>query len=140
MKSLSYLNDIRNDLIKLEKYEAVIYGSFLSEYYIPQKSDIDIAIITRNREKKNNIIIWRDFAGEFSKKYDIKIFELLPLYLKIEIIDNYQVLFGNPLSISEYFYQYRSIWKDMAHRIEVNRFKNINEKLQLLERRRERFQ
>jgi len=140
MNSLNYLNDIRNDLIKLEKYEAVIYGSFLSEYYIPQKSDIDIAIITRNREKKNNIIIWKDFAGEFSKKYDIKIFELLPLYLKIEIINNYQVLFGNPLDISEYFYQYRSIWKDMAHRIEVNRFKNINEKFQLLERRRERFQ
>ena len=140
MNSLNYLNDIRKDLIKLEKYEAVIYGSFLSEYYIPQKSDIDIAIITRNREKKNNIIIWKDFAGEFSKKYDVKIFELLPLYLKIEIINNYQVLFGNPLNISEYFYQYRSIWKDMAHRIEVNRFKNINEKINLLERRMEHFQ
>lgn len=140
MNNLNYLNDIRNDLIKLEKHEAVIYGSLLSEYYIPQRSDIDIAIITRNREKKNNIIIWRDFAGEFSNKYDIKIFELLPLYLKIEIIDNYKVLFGNPLDISEYFYQYRSIWKDMKHRVVANRFKNINEKFQLLERRRAQFQ
>ncbi len=140
MNSLNYLNNIRKDLIKLEKYVFVIYGSFLSEYYIPQKSDIDIAIITQNCEKDSNILVLREFIGEFSKKYDIKIFELLPLYLKNEIINNYQVIFGNPLNISEYFYQFRSFWKDMVHRIEFNRFRNINEKFQLLERRRELFQ
>ena len=140
MNSLNYLDDLRIDLIKLKKFQAVIYGSILSEYYIPQKSDIDIAIITQNRDNKKNIFTLRNLAGEVSNKYDIKIFELLPLYLKIEIIDNYQVLFGNPLDISEYFYQYRSIWKDMTHRVEANRFKNISEKLELLERRIERIQ
>ncbi len=140
MKTLNFLNKIRNDLEKLEKYQAVIYGSFLTDYFIPHRSDIDIAIITRNHEKESNIHVLKELAGEFSNKYDIKIFELLPLYLKIEIIDNYQVLFGNSLDISEYFYQFRSIWKDMAHRIEDNRFKNINEKFELLERRKVRFQ
>ena len=140
MKSLNFLNKIKNDLSKLEKYQAVIYGSFLSKYFIPQRSDIDIAIITRNREKESNIHILKDLAGEFSNKYDIKIFKLMPLYLKIEVIENYQVLFGNPLDISEYFYYFRSLWKDMAHRSEANRFKNINEKFQLLERRKVRFQ
>jgi predicted nucleotidyltransferase len=135
MKSLNYLEDFRNDLQKLEKYQAVIYGSFLSEYYIPQTSDIDIAIITQTREKKDNLFLWRSMVGRFDKKYDIKIFELLPLWLKMEIIDNYQVLFGDLLEISEYFYHYRSIWKDMEHRIKFNRFKSITEKVKLLERR-----
>jgi predicted nucleotidyltransferase len=101
MNSLNYLDDLRIDLKKLNKFQAVIYGSILSEYYIPQKSDIDVAIVTQNRDNKKNIFTLRNLAGEVSNKYDIKIFELLPLYLKIEIIDNYQVLFGNPLDISE---------------------------------------
>lgn len=136
MKNSNYLNEIKKDLKKLEKFWVVIYGSFLSDYYIPYKSDIDIAIITQKREKESNISIWKNFWGEFSEAYDIKIFELLPLSIKIEVIGNYQVVFGNPLEISEYFYHYRSIWKDMVHRIESNRFKSIQEKIELLEQRK----
>lgn len=137
MNSSNYLDKIRNELLKLEKYHVVIYGSFLSEDYNPYKSDIDIAIITHYQEKDKNIAIWKEILGEFNENYDIKIFELLPLYLKIEIIENYKVLFGNALKISESLYHYRSIWKDMAHRIESNRFNSINEKIELLEKRSE---
>jgi len=119
----------------LEKYQVVIYGSFLTKYFIPHRSDIDIAIITPNPEKEKNILLLKELAGECSVKYDIKVFELLPLYLKIEIINNYQVLFGDPLDISEYFYHFRSQWRDMSRRVKENQFKNINEKLELLERR-----
>lgn len=135
MKNSNYLNNIKIDLKILKEYSTVIYGSFLSEDFIPQRSDIDIAIISYNHKKEDNIILLNELAGEFTDKYDIKIFELLPLYLKIEIIKNYLVLFGNPLEISEYFYHFRSIWKDMSHRIEKNQFKNIDEKLEMLERR-----
>jgi predicted nucleotidyltransferase len=134
------LNYILNDLKSLKKYHVVVYGSILSEYYISHRSDIDIAIITLNREKKRNMLILKNLVGQLNDKYDIKIFELLPLYLQIEIINNYQVIFGDPLDISEYFYQYRLIWKDMVHRIEVNRFNSISEKLQLLERRNNHYQ
>ena len=137
MNELNYLNNIKRDLGKLKTCHVVIYGSFLSKYYNPPKSDIDIAIITHHQNKNENIAIWKKFIGEFNKKYDIKVFELLPLYLKMEIIDNYQVLFGNELEISEYFYHYRTIWKDMIHRIEANRFKNISEKIELIEKRTE---
>jgi predicted nucleotidyltransferase len=137
MNDSNRLNKIRKDLVKLNQYSAVIYGSFLSKYYIPHRSDIDIAIITYHQEKNKNIAIWKKLLGEFNKKYDIKIFELLPLYLKIEIIEDYQVLFGDHLEISEYFYHYRSLWKDMAHRINLNRFKNIMEKIDLTEKRLE---
>ena len=135
MKNLNYLNNISNDLKSLEKYQAVIYGSFLTKYFIPHRSDIDVAIITLDSEKEKNILLLKELAGEFSEKYDIKIFELLPLYLKIEIINNYQVLFGDSLDISEYFYHFRTLWRDMARRVKENQFKNINEKLELLERR-----
>lgn len=136
MNDSNYLNEIKKDLRKLDKFWVVVYGSFLSDYYIPHKSDIDIAIISQEREKESNISIWKNCWGEFSETYDIKIFELLPLSIKIEVIENYQVVFGNPLEISEYFYHYRSIWKDMIHRIESNRFKSIQEKIELLEQRK----
>lgn len=135
MNDFSYLNNVKEDLKKIDNFWVVIYGSSLSEYYIPLKSDIDVAIITQIKEKKENINIWKDIMGEFAEKYDIKIFELLPLFIKIEVIENYHVIFGNPLEISEYFYHYRSIWKDMVHRIESNRFKSIKEKIELLERK-----
>ena len=135
MNDLSYLNKIRKDLAKLNNYQVVIYGSFVSKYHIPHRSDIDIAIITHHQNKNKNIAIWKNTFGEFREKYDIKIFELLPLYLKMEIIQNYQVLFGDALEISEYFYHYRSIWKDMSARIEANRFKTITEKMKLIEKR-----
>ncbi len=135
MNDLNYLNKIRKDLAKLKIYQVVIYGSFLSKYYIPHKSDIDIAIITHHQNKNKNIMIWKDILGEFNEKYDVKVFELLPLYLKMEIIRNYQVLFGDALEISEYFYHYRAIWKDMSFRIEANRFKTISEKMKLIEKR-----
>ncbi len=135
MNEFSFLNNVKEDLKKIDNFWVVIYGSSLSEYYIPLKSDIDIAIITQIKEKKENINIWKDIMGEFAEKYDIKIFELLPLFIKIEVIENYRVIFGNPLEISEYFYHYRSIWKDMVHRIESNRFKSIKEKIELLERK-----
>jgi len=135
MNDLNYLNKIRKDLAKLKIYQVVIYGSFLSKYYIPHKSDIDIAIITHHQNKNKNIMIWKDILGEFNEKYDVKVFELLPLYLKMEIIGNYKVLFGDALEISEYFYYYRAIWKDMSFRIEANRFKTISEKMKLIEKR-----
>jgi predicted nucleotidyltransferase len=135
MNDLSYLNKIRTDLAKLNNFQVVIYGSFVSKYYIPHRSDIDIAIITHHQNKNKNISVWKDILGEFNEKYDIKVFELLPLYLKMEIIQNYQILFGDLLEISEYFYHYRSIWKDMSVRIETNRFKTISEKKELIEKR-----
>ena len=136
MNNSNFLIEIKKSLNKLDKFWVVVYGSVLSNYYIPHKSDIDIAIITQKKDKPSNIIIWKNTWGVFSESFDIKIFELLPLNIKIEVIESYQVIFGNPLEISEYFYHYRAIWKDMVYRIESNRFKSIQEKITLLEQRK----
>lgn len=127
---------IKEDFKSLNNQNVVIYGSYLSNNYIIHRSDIDIAVITQEREKKGNIIIWKKILGEFDEIYDIKIFELLPLFIQIEIIKNYRVLFGDKLEISEYFYFYRKRWKDMEKRIELKRFNSIREKINLLEHRK----
>ncbi|TXT64212.1 MAG: hypothetical protein BAJALOKI3v1_240026 [Promethearchaeota archaeon] len=62
-------------------------------------------------------------------KYDIHLFELFPLYIKIDIIQNYETLFGGALDISEYFYQYRKIWRDTLPRIKDNQFDSIKKNL-----------
>jgi predicted nucleotidyltransferase len=137
MNDSNYLNEIRKDLKQLKAFNVVIYGSYLSKHYIPDRSDIDIAMISQNHDKEQNITLLRETFGKFPDKYDIKVFELMPLFLKIDIISNYEVLFGNPLEISEYFYHYRSIWKDMKYRIKNNQFKSISEKIELIQNRDE---
>jgi len=54
----------------------------------------------------------------------VKVFEELPLYVQIEAIRNHVVIYGDELDLSEYFYQFRKLWKDMEHRIRENRFES----------------
>ncbi|MGQ9723169.1 MAG: hypothetical protein ACUVXA_17840, partial [Candidatus Jordarchaeum sp.] len=42
----------------------------------------------------------------------------------------------NPLEISEYFYYYRRLWKDVEHRYRENQFTSYKEVLQGIERRK----
>ncbi|MHA1336527.1 MAG: nucleotidyltransferase domain-containing protein [Promethearchaeota archaeon] len=133
MKNSLTIEKIKNDLAPCNQYEVVIYGSFLTEYFIPERSDVDVAIITRIKDKKKNVEIWKSFLGAFPNLYDIKIFELLPLYLKMEVVNNYKVIFGDEPEISEYFYLYRKIWKDVEPRYRQNQYKNIKEKIEAME-------
>ena len=113
-------------------YWTILFGSALNQNFIPERSDIDIAIITQKKDKNANVSIWESILGYIPPNYDVKIFELLPLYIKIDIINNYLIVFGNLLEISEYFYYYRKIWKDMTTRINNNQFNSIQEKLERL--------
>lgn len=135
MKNSKSLDDIKSDLKFCKEYWAVIYGSYTSEHFIESRSDIDIAIITRKQEKQENINIWYSILGKSPKMYDIRVFELFPLYMKIQVIENYKVLFGDPLEISEYFYKYYKIWKDMEKRVKENQFNSIKEKIKLMKNR-----
>ena len=52
MKNSLTIEKIKNDLAPCNQYEVIIYGSFLTEYFIPERSDVDVAIITRIKDKK----------------------------------------------------------------------------------------
>lgn len=53
----------------------------------------------------------------FSKKYDIRFFEELPLYIQINVIENNKILFAKDIyELYEYFYYFRKLWEDQAMR------------------------
>ena len=131
MKSLKFENlaEILNPL--KERYEVVLYGSQVEGGSRPD-SDIDIAVITRESKTENNIEIQRELLGIYPLNFDVRVFELFPIYIQISIIENFKVLFGDILEISEYFYSFRKKWDDCKHRILSNQFSSHRERLNLI--------
>lgn len=125
---------IKSDLKSLSKYEVILFGSHV-EGGVGPNSDIDIAIITRDRSenaKENNINLLNELLGKFPPPYEIHIYELLPILVRYSIWHNYKVIFGDILEISEYFYEDRKIWDDCKHRILDNQFSTISEEIKYL--------
>jgi len=114
-----------------EKFEVVLFGSFV-EGGVRPKSDIDVAILSRKTEKEENIEIQKDILGEYPLQFDLRVFELFPIYIQISIIEHYKVIFGNPLEISEYFYYFRKKWDDCKFRILSNQFASYHDRLSLI--------
>ncbi len=56
------------------------------------------------------------------KKYDVWLFEELPLYMKIEVIEKHVIVFcRDELELYEYFYHFRKLWKDQERRNRITR-------------------
>ncbi len=127
--------EIKKDLSIFKDYEVVLFGSYASGK-ADIRSDIDIAIITREKDRKKGMELWKKVLGKAPENYDIKIFELIPLPIKASLFQNYKVVFGDRLDISEYFYEFRKLWNDMKYRFKENQFKSTKEKIIALERYR----
>lgn len=113
---LEWMHDVRNiDAILL--FGSRIDGTATTE------SDYDICVVapslhSASEKAKLLGIIWRRVNA---RKFDVWIFEELPLYLQIGIIQNHEVLFCDDLSeLYEYFYHYRKQWRIQAHRQSLN--------------------
>jgi len=77
------------ELIKKEKIYPriefiVLYGSSLSDYFY-KDSDIDICIYIED-EKKELAKIRLNLLKKLDEKFDIQIFQLLPIYVQVEIL------------------------------------------------------
>ncbi|MDF1541460.1 MAG: nucleotidyltransferase domain-containing protein, partial [Candidatus Thorarchaeota archaeon] len=104
--------------------EVILFGSYVTGESGPI-SDIDVAIITRELDREKNFHTRIEASGNAPQKYDIQIFEMLPLIIKGSLLGNFEVLFGDPLEIGMYFYKFRKFWEDYSHRIEVPTFEEI---------------
>lgn len=111
-KDFSFLNGkIKNK----EVLAVLLYGSYASgKQHI--KSDIDICIVSpESKTIKNQTkllrYLWRNANAN---KYDIRIFEEFPLYIKASVIKNYKLILGNKKELEEYFYFTNKIWKDQS--------------------------
>ncbi|HJH31692.1 MAG TPA: nucleotidyltransferase domain-containing protein [Methanosarcinaceae archaeon] len=128
-----YDRNIKTDLDFLKDYEVVVFGSYASKN-ANVRSDIDIAVITREHDRDKCLQLWKEILGQAPQIYDIKIFELLPLQIKMSVIKNHKTIFGNSVDISEYFYYFRKLWNDAKHRIEDNQFTSTREKIAAMTR------
>ena len=98
----------------------LLYGSWATgESH--EKSDIDICIVAPFAEDKT--ALWRRaIAAVRDDRYDIRIFELMPLYLKMRVIEQGVVVYSRDvLELYEYFYPFRRIWGDQEHRQTLSR-------------------
>lgn len=135
MKNSISIQQIKEELNFHKDKWVIIFGSWLNNYYIPSRSDIDVAILSRNQNRVYNLQFWADIIGNAPSNYDLRVFEILPLTLQMNIITNYQVIYGDVLEISEYLYPYRKTWSYARFRIEENKIKTISEKKKGIKKR-----
>ena len=117
------LSDLKSDFefIRDEIEGVLLFGS-AAKGKLTTRSDIDIALV-RPSTRRVLFSVFERVGG----KYDIKIFEDLPLHIKMDIINNHQVIIGDEVELSYYFYRYRKEWQDMEHRVLSNQFKSVRE-------------
>lgn len=88
-----------------------LYGSQV-EGRADERSDIDICIVAGAGKDPTTLQyqVWRQVK---EKRYDIRIFELLPLHLQIQIISRGILLQSpDPGGLGEYLYPYWKRWDD----------------------------
>jgi len=110
-KDFSFLYS-REDVLGILLYGSVAKGEET------QRSDIDICIISPSCKDKLGLLneIYRKL-DVFSKKYDVRFFEELPLYIQINVIKNNKMIYSKDVyDLYEYFYYFRKIWEDQAMR------------------------
>ena len=117
------LSDLKKgfEFIRDEVEGVLLFGS-AAKGEQTTRSDIDIALV-RPKNKRVLLKVFERLGG----KYDVRIFEDLPLYIKMAIIKNHQIIFGNEVELSYYFYRFRKEWKDMEYRVLSNQFKSVRE-------------
>ncbi|MGB7000614.1 MAG: nucleotidyltransferase domain-containing protein [Halobacteriota archaeon] len=117
------LSDLKSDFEFIsDEVEGVLLFGSAAKGKLTTRSDIDIALV-RPSTRRVLFSVFERVGG----KYDIKIFEDLPLHIKMDIINNHQVIIGDEVELSYYFYRYRKEWQDMEHRVLSNQFKSVRE-------------
>lgn len=88
-----------------------LYGS-LAEGRSDERSDVDICLVAGrdNDPVRLQSLIWQYLSSD---RYDIRIFELLPLYLQIRILARGILLSSpDPAALGEYLYPWWKRWDD----------------------------
>lgn len=109
-------------LMSINGVEAILlFGSQVEDEVSPL-SDIDICLVAPSANKTEDMYeilskVWRLIDGS---KYDIWLFEELPLYMKMQVINTHEILHCHDIpALSEYFYWFRKLWSDEAQRQEM---------------------
>lgn len=123
MRNDNLINNIKKDFAllknKIEKEEihsVLLYGSY-AEGKQTMRSDIDICVVApklKTPKQFSKLLgqIWQNINAD---KYDARVFEELPLYIKMEVIKKHKVVFSKNIpELYYYFYHYRKLWNDQS--------------------------
>ena len=121
---------IKRDVLSLYRRKDVLavllFGSYCKGEET-ERSDVDICVVA---PKCNYIELFKEINITLkSSKYDVKIFECLPLYLKSKVIENHEIIFAKDVyKLYEYFYFFRKLWIGQRHRQEISKEDIIGQK------------
>jgi hypothetical protein len=100
------------EFLKNDIEAIILFGSYARNEQT-SKSDIDVCVVCGNKKEKIEEVWDKILESGITEKYDVKIFELLPLKMKISIIKEGKVLYAkDEIELSFYFRFFRKIWED----------------------------
>jgi len=81
--------------------------------------DIDVCIVAPEAKDRAKLLL-NVFFRINNPRYDIWLFEELPLYMKAEVVKNHKILWCRDLSkLYSYFADFMRIWRDQEIRIRI---------------------
>ena len=114
-------NDFSYVIEKKDILGILLYGSYTKSENT-NRSDIDICIVAPNEDLHQLLSFVLQNINVGANKYDIRLFNELPLYIKIHIIEDGILIYSpNELDLHEFFYIYRKLWEDQKHRQEISK-------------------
>jgi predicted nucleotidyltransferase len=120
------LEEIRSDLASVREYEVLVFGSILTQEW-REASDVDIVVLSHLCDENAIKTMKRKLLGKIPPRYDITIFESLPIIIKASVLQNYEIVYGDPLEIGEYLRRYWKEWQDYEHRLELPSLEEMRE-------------
>jgi len=81
------------------------------------RGDVDICVVAPGEDRTELLYDIFRSVDVFGKRYDVFVFEELPLYMKFEVMENHKIVFCRGLpELCEYFYFYRKFLEDFKQR------------------------
>lgn len=116
---ISGIQDELNWIQELAGIDAVLLFGSRIDGTAADASDYDLCIIasTLHSAPERAELLGNIWSRINADKYDVWVFEELPLYLQMDVIHNHEVLFCEDIpELYEYFYRYRKQWRTQEHR------------------------
>lgn len=86
------------------------------------RSDVDLCIVAPKESPEELLLYILENVNVYTQNYDVKVFSNLPLYIKIQVIEEGILVYSpDKLDLYEHFYFYRKLWKDQKHRQELDK-------------------
>lgn len=93
----------------------LLYGSVVKDE-CNERSDIDLCVVAPAARDKIEFSRWI-LSNVRDEQYDVRLFELMPLYLRMEVVEYGEVVYSRDIyELYEYFYTFRKLWEDQKRR------------------------